>query len=83
MLIPDKNLYNFFKEVEKEIQSVMRDDNCIQMEGAQVYLHGVLSNIRESFTDIIETNDFFTLSKKLSSAANIIRSLSNESNKYR
>ena len=40
MLIPDKNLHNFFKEVEKEIQSVMRDDNCIQMEGAQVYQIG-------------------------------------------
>ncbi len=75
--IKDPDLFNDFMETKKVLETTMKSENCVQMEGVQVYIYGVLREINEIFIVMCASADYFNLARKVRSLSNIIFALSN------
>jgi len=74
--LDDVKLFGIFQILIKGLEEVIKYDNCIQMEGTQIHLYGLLERVKERFMKSIKEKNNFNLAKSLSKIANIIFALS-------
>jgi len=74
--VKDDELLADFEESKSLLEKIMRNENCVQMEGTQIYIYGLLRVIQDIFINSAKAGDYFNLARKIRALANMIFCLS-------
>ncbi len=70
------DLLNDFDDAKRLLEATIKNENCVQMEGEQVRIYGLLADTKATFPLDVATGDYSKLVKKLRLLANALFTLS-------